>query len=259
MTMNNIWIDNNSKNSHCFACAASEIGGRKEQQDMAYIRMDENSLLAVLCDGMGGGEGGSDASRLTVETFKKYAESYVDDMDCVAFLYETMLRADATVVTKIGKDRSGSTLAAVLVHNNLLYWISVGDSRIYIKRGSELLQVTRDHNYYLRLSQMLRNGKITDEQFKTESNNGDALISYIGRGKIEIFDLTRSGFVLRQGDVILIASDGLYKAVPESEIGHVLSSETRRSNVPNALVAKVSESLPQKAQDNTTIIAIFYD
>ena len=55
-------------------------------------------------------------------------------------------------------------MVAVITEENRLYWASGGDSRIYLLRGDEIKLVTRDHNYYLRLMQMVENGSMTKEE-----------------------------------------------------------------------------------------------
>lgn len=72
---------------------------------------------------------------------------------------------------------SGTTLVAVIAENNRLYWASVGDSRIYILRGRDMIQVTRDHNYMLRLQQMVDNGQMTLQEAQAKKQK-EALISF---------------------------------------------------------------------------------
>lgn len=258
--MDDVLIERITVNSQCSAYAASDIGGREEQQDRAYIRIDESRLLAILCDGMGGCVGGGTASSITVDIFRDlYDRMRTGELDEVAFLYQAMTRADAQVAYRVGKERGGTTLAATVVHGDMLYWISAGDSRIYIMRDGELLQVTRDHNYFLRLSHLYSSGEISEERFKAETENGEALLSYIGKGGIDLFDLTRTGFKLCTGDVVLIMSDGLYKAIPVNEMVDILRSEIPKSEMADSLVRRASEYISKPYRDNATLITIFYN
>lgn len=256
--MENIIIDHISFNPQYAVEARSSIGGRSEQQDRAYACCDSHGIFALVCDGMGGTEDGEMASETTVSTVRQAYKEYLTNRNDMptSFLYQAMVAADKEVSERIDNKTGGTTMVAVLISDALLYWISVGDSRLYILREGELLQVTRDHNYLLRLNELKSQGRISDNYFQSEAVRGDALISYIGLGNIDLFDLTQSGFELRHGDRILLTTDGLFRIVPSELIQSIMDSKEEIALRADNLLNEVSKQSDEQAQDNTTFILI---
>ena len=138
-------------------------GNRQYQQDAVYVSKGKKlaankktRVLAVVCDGMGGMADGGKASQtaiqMLVSAFKQIEKSA--SVDIPTFFRQGILAIDEAIYNfpKENGKGSGTTMVAVIAEDNKLYWASVGDSRIYIIRGSQMRQVTRDHNYWLRFT-----------------------------------------------------------------------------------------------------------
>lgn len=155
--------------------ARSSVGNRNYQQDALYVSeskvLSANKkirLLAVVCDGMGGMADGGKASRtaiqMMVQGFKNIEKA--PQVNIPAFFQQGIYAIDQ-VVSAFPKENgrgSGTTMVACIVEDNKLYWASVGDSRIYIIRNHQMQQVTRDHNYWLRLQEKVAAGQMTMEE-----------------------------------------------------------------------------------------------
>lgn len=162
----------------------SLLGAREEQQDCHYAHCEPGRAFAVVCDGMGGiGHGGA-ASRVAVETLKGlfYAKEAAES--CPTFFIRAVDILDeqvANLADDLGQRLGGgTTIVAVIIEGDALYWLSVGDSRLYILRGEELVCVTRDHNYLL----------IEPED---TSRKAEALISFIGMPRRRMTCATHHG------------------------------------------------------------------
>lgn len=257
--MENIFISAKQAASDRFSYGASSfIGDRDEQQDYACICVNNYCLLATVCDGMGGANGGKAASSAAISTiigsFKTVGNRYIESPN--SFLYRTASKANKLVAQTLKGSVGGTTIVAAIIQDSKLYWFSAGDSRLYIYRTGELLQVTRDHNYLLRLDELKRLGKISETQYKEETRRGDALISYLGLGDLELYDLALNGVNIISGDVILLATDGLYKIVPDNELRRMLSRVTTGDELAKALIEKVKMSVNDAERDNATAIVI---
>ncbi|MDR0271807.1 MAG: protein phosphatase 2C domain-containing protein, partial [Clostridiales bacterium] len=213
----------------------SVIGMRSEQQDCAFHKNDGEVAIAAVCDGMGGMQSGRLASEAAITRFKDlYAQKPIDEsfpdfyLKIVDILDEFVFQMKDDNGEKLG---AGTTFLSAAIKDNELFWLSVGDSRLYILRGEEFVQVTRDHNYFLELNRMLKENEISEEHFKIESAKGDALISFIGMGGIKIMDLNNLPMKLLPNDIVLLSTDGLYKALGDNEIKNCL----RTQNIENAL------------------------
>ena len=215
--------------------------------------------MAIVCDGMGGTEEGAKASRIAVESTQEMLKNYLAKSKgkrIVEFLAETMTTLDSRVSMALGKQRGGTTAVAALIYEGRLYWFSAGDSRLYIIRNGELVQATRDHNYFLRLDEQLSTGEITEEVYKQEAARGEALISYMGVGGLSVYDLTNVPFELREGDILLLTSDGLYKAIPEELIKYVLNGNNSLAAKADMLISQIAVLKNSVVLDNTTFALI---
>lgn len=256
--MSNITINKECDNSRLAFAARSSIGGRTEQQDSAYISTHSHAIFATVCDGMGGGFDGELASRTAVSSFISSWQLFRSSEMCniPKYLFTAMLTANESVIKELGNKSGGTTAVTAIITENKLYWMSAGDSRLYIYRDTELLSVTRDHNYSLRLNEMLRNNQITPDTYEQEKKRGEALISYLGKDDFSLYDLTQEPFTLLQGDTILLTTDGLYRSVPEEAMNRILSDKVNLQSKADALLNMVSEYVHLSAQDNTTFILI---
>lgn len=236
----------------------SIIGSREEQQDYIDYSVVNNNLIAAVCDGMGGLKMGSLASYVTVKSLfslfrKKEASETIPDffLNIIDILDEKV----CSLVDENGDaSNAGTTISAICISGNILYWLSVGDSRIYILRGNELEAATRDHNYRLFLDKMLENGSITQEHYQQELPRAEALVSFIGKGGIEIMDIN-NGFRLQNNDIILITSDGLYKNLSNESIKHCINSSSSVEEAADRLI-ELSEIKNHSSSDNVSFILI---
>lgn len=238
----------------------SEIGGRPSQQDRVFIRGEDTRLFAALCDGMGGTELGGMASQRAIcvlQDMLSVKETYdLAFQRPVEFLQLALVGSDRTVSNDVGLHGSGTTLTTMLLDGNRAYWASVGDSRLYILRGSEMIQATRDHNYRLYLDELRAQELIGQKRYEDEIVRGRALISYIGIGKIRLLDLAQRPLLARSGDLFLLTSDGLTGLLPDVEIQRVLLSDNPLEQRADLLMQKALAMGRERSMDNTTFVLI---
>lgn len=241
----------------------SIIGTREYQQDTYFMIETEIGSLAVVCDGMGGMEHGEIASRKTVEKLVGDFESWQGEEAVSDFLKreaEDMDRLVAALTNENGEPLdAGTTVVSVIVVDNKLYWMSVGDSRIYILRGNEMLCATRDHNYGYLLEKRLEKGELSADEYEKEKRQAEALISYLGMNGLEMIDVNKVPFELEYGDRILLCSDGLYKCLSEEVLEDLLLYSNYEIKVTlNSLLEAVTQA-PRRNKDNTTVILMAYE
>jgi len=239
----------------------SIIGTREEQQDCSFVHCEEDRAFAAVCDGMGGMGYGSKASAVAVTKLRELLDQAQAQEPIPAFFLRAVDILDEGVVNlkddKGEKCNAGTTIVATAIDHDKLYWLSVGDSRLYILRGNEMARVTRDHNYFLSLKKMKQDAEINTLQFNQEAKRGDALISFIGMGGVQIMDINEIPFQLLPGDIILLTTDGLTKALKDNEILDVLRSGSLEQALSDLIALSTKKSI--RFQDNTTCVAIKYD
>ena len=241
---------------------SSIIGTRRSQEDTIFGYGSGKEAIALVCDGMGGLSGGEIASKAAAEGLVNAWFGRKEIEDIPEFLEKEALKADEKVFQqkndKGERLRAGTTIVAAIIRGNELYWLSVGDSKIYIIRGKEILSVCREHNYRLTLNQQLEQGELTPEEYAAEEYRAEALISYLGMGNVSLMDLNRQPFLLEDGDIVLLSSDGLYRSLSEEEILCLIKEFG--GDVQGAADVLTSAALgnKQSGQDNTSVVVMRY-
>ena len=260
-------VDLARRKQHIITAHSSIIGTRLKQQDALYVddsatfsRQQNCKLIGILCDGMGGMDAGERASSMAVHLLKSAFQKNQNISNIPEFLEQTINELNEDVY-KIRNDyneigRAGTTLVAVVIQNRKMYWASVGDSRIYIFRKGKILQLTRDHNYLLRLLKNIKEPRKKEEVILEP--HIDALISYVGMKYIEILDVSKNFFELQNEDIVLLCSDGLNKSLSDAQIADIIVN-----NMGN--LVETARLLPLSAfnknvyyQDNTSVILMQY-
>lgn len=257
--MDNYWIEEKSKDLPYEIQIRSDIGTRANQEDMAYSYVKAPVVCAVVCDGMGGRDRGEDASRVAVETMRSLIDNfdnYHTKEEALEFIKRSIKTLDFSVAKEVGQQGGGTTIVGTIIIGGMLYWFSVGDSRLYILRNDEMVRATRDHNYYLMLNEQLKKGEITQKEYEQEARRGEALISFLGIGGVQVYDLTKEPLALVKGDLLLLTTDGLYKALGENGVNQILRKEASLEEKADELLEQVVAMKGNRKLDNVTFILI---
>lgn len=242
----------------------SIMGTRDHQQDFAGIVQKKKGLAGIICDGMGGLKGGELASSISVNSFVSDYMNRIEGETTENFLMHEAYKMDELIFQLADSQgnilKAGSTVVSVIIEDLKLYWLSVGDSRIYILRNNSILQITRDHNYRMQLNELLQKGEISEERFETESagRQADALVSHLGMGGLKYIDRNIKPFPVEPDDVILLCSDGLYKSLEDHQIMALLTDNKISSQVSARRLVDMALAQSVRGQDNTTVIVIHY-
>lgn len=200
----------------------SDIGCvRTSNQDACtVVQLDKNTLLCVVCDGMGGAKSGDVASSLAVDVFsQEVKQSYKTDMEADAI--EQMLKNALKLANFTVYDQSrqfeeftgmGTTLVAALVQNKGTTVLNVGDSRAYHICDDGISQITVDHSL---VQLMLDRGELTPEQARTYPGK-NYITRAVGTESMTEGDLFREK--LERGTYLLLCSDGLTNLLDDQEI-----------------------------------------
>ena len=242
---------------------SSHIGTREYQQDTTRAgRGKAGVLFGVLCDGMGGLEDGEAASRMAAEDFAQALSEADPDGDIPLLLNDLAHKVNALVFnlpSQTGQSGvSGTTITAAMITGDRLFWISAGDSRIYIIRKKEIVSVTRDHSYSLELDELVRQGRLEPEK-AAEDPRRNALISYLGLERLEILDYNSKAFILEAGDIVLLCSDGLYRSLDDSEILDIMERHSDNIEECARVLPIYAFDRAQGNQDNTSVILLKYN
>jgi len=197
------------------------FGYWEPEEDETFRR---KGRLAIVADGMGGYEGGLEASRLAVDTLVGTYRDFGGD-DPQRALIEG-LQAAHEEVRRYGIEHPelmgmGTTCTAAAVVGNLLHYVHVGDTRLYLIRDGEITQMTRDHSYVGRLVEA---GMISREDAERHPQR-NILTAALGTNPELIMDSPGRPERLRAKDVLVLCSDGLWGQVHDQEILDVIEKQ----------------------------------
>ena len=208
--------------------------GRKRQGNEDGIGIFDDLGLYVVADGMGGHAAGEVASRIAVEAIRDSvkasdivkatgkATGAVVEPDAERTLVDAIDFANREVLRQAASDPKlngmGTTVVAALLSQDALYLAHVGDSRIYLFRGSELKRLTRDHSM---VEDMVAAGQITALQARTHPFRN---VVTRALGTKDVVEAGISRLVPKPGDVVLLCSDGLTSMLEDSAIANILDA-----------------------------------
>lgn len=256
---NILFEDRRTENKFEVVCS-SGIGMRESQQDAAYVYADDHQTFSVVCDGMGGVNGGQLASRTAVEAFAEFFRHTREQNGSITGRWIQLLQQVDDIIYSLKDDQgnrlgAGTTLAAIYIREGMLFWLSVGDSHIYVSRDKEFIQVTEDHIYALSLDQQLQRGAISKDEYSKEMDRGDALISFVGMGGLLLIDANENGLALQPNDRIVVCSDGVYRTVNMKQLSDYFCSSKTIGEAGQACIKQI-ESKRNNDQDNYTLVAL---
>lgn len=232
--------------------AQSDIGMiRKENQDAFWIcEPDLHTAFAVVCDGMGGANGGQQASKMAIEAVQKTFTALPSSAP-VDEVFRQMIELSNQYVYKRAYDDPslsgmGTTMVMALVRNGTAYFANVGDSRGYHVKNGSITQVTKDHSA---VQELVDSGHITERQAKMHPNK-NIITRAIGIEEEIVYDSFK--VEVDPGDVLVLCTDGLSNHVDENEIQFEIAGGAFE-NLPKRLIELANS---RGGDDNITVAAI---
>jgi len=223
----------------------SEIGHvRKNNEDSGYASTD----LLVVADGMGGHSAGELASAATVAAVVSACENSQQVDELLTLLSDAVITSGEYIADVVSSNREltgmGTTLTAIAMREDRIAMAHVGDSRAYLMRDGELLQMTKDHTY---VQSLVDTGEITADEAIMHPRRNLLMRAIDGIHAVEVDLSVREA---RIGDRFLLCSDGLCGVISDEKIADALQLSDPTQSV-TELIDKV---LSAGAPDNVTVI-----
>lgn len=225
----------------------TDVGRRRDHNEdcLAIYRPEREGeaihrgTLLVVADGMGGYAAGEIASRTAIEAvLNAYYGDLTTSLD--EALTQALVLANEAVIEQASRDPGhagmGTTMAMAAVRVGELAVVNVGDSRVYLIRGGEITQLTRDHSW---VAELVAVGKITPEEARNHPMRNVITRSLGGRPHVDVDLYPRTP--LQDGDVVLVCSDGLWGMVSAEHIRHIVGPLSAQAAA-DALVAAANEA-----------------
>lgn len=260
-------------NSHLHVAAKTHEGMRgKNNEDLFSISAYQLGpsdptpvLFAILADGIGGHRAGEVASQIAVEMISE-AVAQSDGSQPTAIMQAAIIQASQAILAQAVNDQAkegmGTTVACVWIINDRLYVASVGNSRIYILRSGQLIQINVDHTW---VQEAIKAGALTPEQARGHPQ-ANVIRRYLGSQQPADVDLrlrlssrdndtqalANQGARLLPGDRLLLCSDGLNDMVEDSTIKQLLLDH----ELDQAARRLINTANQNGGKDNITVILL---
>lgn len=235
---------------------ASHVGRVRTSNQDAFIcgKLSEKASFAVVCDGMGGANGGNIASGIAVRMVAdRLVDDYRDAMNelAVEALFVQAIDEANQAVFNVSMENvdlrgMGTTVVAAIVTEQRVFVAYVGDSRAYVVTRDTIEQISKDHSV---VQEMVEQGKITPEQAKTHPKK-----HFLTRA-VGVESQTQSGFVVApfsEGGTLLLCTDGLSNMVEPDTIQSLVRTFPFEE-IPNKLINTANLA---GGSDNITIVAV---
>ncbi len=234
--------------------AKTDIGNmRSENQDNYRAGEHKNGTLwALVCDGMGGTQGGRLASALACEymerAFCEKLEELTTQKQIKQFMFDVASDANKIIHSQAQKNEDlkgmGTTIVCAVVKDNFVQCIHAGDSRAYVYSKATLTQITKDHSI---VQELVEQNRITEQEAYFHPNKN--LITR-ALGVNYTVDVEYTDYTLVADDVLLLCTDGLTNCVKDELITKIIA-KTPFEEMANALI---ESALEREGYDNITVL-----
>ena len=231
----------------------SNIGNVRSDNQDSYLmdKLDNGVAYAVVCDGMGGANGGKIASVTAVNTFSQ-SISKIDlsmkETELERFFSLAVNDANNEIYQKSISDDlrgMGTTLVAAVVIDKKIYVINIGDRRCYLLRDDSIVRITKDHSA---VQELIDKGFLTENQARNHPNK-NIITRALGVDREVECDIFT--FDVVENDILLLCSDGITNYIDDLEIPFEIlkSPET----APQHLIELANS---RGGSDNSTVVII---
>lgn len=241
----------------------SDVGMKRSlNEDNFSVDIVNGTVVALVCDGMGGANAGEVASRVACRLFvnsivpelRELKENVTDRAEFVLRVDRAIYTACDAANTEIYNESArndklsgmGTTLSGCIIDNDILWTFNVGDSRVYHVCDEGAKQLTVDHSF---VQALVDEGKITPEEAQNHPNRNVILRALGINRKVEC-DVNR--FETEKG-FYLVCSDGMSNYLDEQDLVRIISSEKSLLEKAEELIAYANE---QGGSDNITVVLI---
>jgi len=225
--------------------------GRRRENNQDQLLVDEQRDVYAIADGMGGHAAGEVASRIAIQALEETINE-AGDAEANRLLVDAFKEGNRRICESVlarGEWRGmGTTIVALARRDDRAIIGHVGDSRLYVLRHGELVQLTADHSW---VAEQVRMGLLTDaEAHKHPMRN---IVTRAMGNRLEL-EVEVSEQQIRPGDVFLLCSDGLNSMIGDDQIKGIL--EEHLDDPVEACHALIGAANEHGGDDNITVIVL---
>jgi len=249
-------------------CEARSDVGRKRKGNEDAVHLNPDLRLYVVADGMGGHAAGEVAAKIAVDSVSEFVAltggseeitwpfGLDESISYDGNRLKTAVRHANRRVLEAMRERTeyegmATTVAAVLVDGDVANLAHVGDSRIYLWSEGDIRLLTSDHSW---VNEQIQSGIISAEQARSHPLRNVVTRALGGRSDLVVDVQSRR---MRQGDLLLLCSDGLTTMVGDEDIARIL--EDAGGDITRAVEGLVDEANERGGEDNITVVLLKFE
>lgn len=225
---------------------------RKENQDNFVAQQADGCCWGIVCDGMGGVQGGKLAAQIAVDTMNRYLEKNYpllkEGRSPQRIMTIGVEEANDAIFRRTYRDKHlagmGTTIVCAFTIGRVVHIVHAGDSRAYLLRQGRLIQLTHDHSM---VQELVDSGRLSPKDAARHPQK-NLITKALGVDMRIKPEYTRGE--LKEGDILLLCTDGLCNMVPDLQIEDTLIQE-HFFDAPDALIR---QALNNGGQDNITVL-----
>lgn len=231
------------------------IGSRDVQEDAAAFLTTEAGTMAVLADGAGKTFGGRIAGRIAVNTCIEIFKDYNAFNNPQYYFRKAFHTANKEILKAVGDENRGTaSVGCAMIRKGYLYYALAGNVKICVYREDSLIPVSTGHTVAVLAEQKFQEGKISRQDALALLEN-HRLYNYLGRDDFRDIEYFDAPIRLKERDIVVLMSDGVYELLGYREVERVLAKEEGCQQKALEIIEKVNQDASGD-KDNASILLI---
>lgn len=234
--------------------ASSQTTGNKEiQADQAQVYQSQAGIMAVLADGIGKENTGKVAAQVAVDAILDAYEPY-QVLNNPEYLFRTaFLEAHSRVQRTIGERRGGASMGAVFMNGKQLYYALAGNIRIALLRNGEIIPISKGQTMNVLASDAYKGGLLSRQE-TIWSQEATRIWNYLGKDGFREIEVSKPPITLKSGDIVLMASQGIYEELSWAEIEEVLLKDLAIREKADSIVMEAEKKTAPDKENGTVLL-----
>ena len=230
--------------------AASTLGTRTVQQDYFGVKNNNGVLLMLLADGIR--DKGEIAAKLAVDTFR----DLFDDSNAIykpQYFFKRAANATQKKITNTLEERQGETsIVSVILKGDQLFYSLIGNCRVTVFRGGDLIPVSEGQTLDVLAKHRYEEGRISKQETLALLNR-HRRYNVLGQDSFEEVEIFNKPLTLKDNDMIILMSEGVFNTLRWVEIEEVLSKKNPVQTLADEIIRLVNNS-PMVDKDNASVL-----
>lgn len=228
-------------------------GNKEIQADCVQIYKNQAGTMAVLADGIGRENTGKIAAQVAADAILDTYEPY-HILNNPEYLFRTaFLEAHSRVQRTIGERQGGASMGATFVSGKQLYYALAGNIRIALFRNGEIIPISKGQTMNVLAKDAYKGGQLSKQE-TIWSQEATRIWNYLGKDGFREIEVSKPPITLKSGDIVLMASQGIYEELSWAEIEEILLKDLTIRAKADSIVKEVEKKTAPDKENGTVLL-----